>query len=67
VKPFVISRKIFLFSISAVDAKAGAVYFTLIETAKLNGLSSYLYLKYVMEHLPNTPLVSDDTIDFLLP
>lgn len=67
VKPFVISRKNFLFSKSAVGARASAVYFTLIETAKLNGLNPYLYLKYVMNHLPNTPLRSDDAIDYLLP
>jgi len=67
VKPFVISRKNFLFSKSAVGARASAVYFTLIETAKLNGLNPYLYLKYVMTHLPNAPLISDDAIDYLLP
>ncbi len=67
VKPFVISRKNFLFSKSAVGAKASAIYFTLIETAKLNGLSPYLYLKYVMDQLPNIPLINDDAIDHLLP
>lgn len=67
VKPFVISRKNFLFSKSAVGAKASALYFTLIETAKLNGLNPYLYLKYILDHLPNTPLASDDAVDFLLP
>lgn len=67
VKPFVISRKNFLFSKSAVGAKASAVYFTLIETAKLNGLNPYAYLKYVMEHLPNISLTTIDAMDHLLP
>lgn len=66
VKSFVISRKNFLFSKSAMGTKVFAFYFTLIETAKLNGLTPYLYLKYVLAHLPNIPLVSDDAIDFLL-
>ena len=67
VKPFVISRKKFLFSKSSVGAKASAVYFTLIETAKLNGLNPYAYLKYIMERLPNISLTSHDALDYLLP
>lgn len=67
VKPFVISRKNFLFSKSAVGAKASATYFTLIETAKLNGLNPFAYLVYIMERLPNIPLVTEDALDHLLP
>ncbi|GAU77767.1 IS66 family transposase [Fusibacter sp. 3D3] len=67
VKPFVISRKNFLFSKSAVGAKASATYFTLIETAKLNGLNPFAYLMFIMEQLPNISLTTEDALDHLLP
>jgi len=53
IKPFVISRKNFLFCITPQGAKASAVTFSLIESAKENGLKPYEYLKYLLDELPN--------------
>ncbi|MCY0871099.1 MAG: IS66 family transposase, partial [Firmicutes bacterium] len=53
IKPFVISRKNFLFSNTPRGARASAITFSLVETAKENGLDPYMYLKYLFERLPN--------------
>lgn len=51
IKPFVISRKKFLFCITARGAKASAITFSLIESAKENGLKPFEYLEYLLEEL----------------
>ena len=56
IKPFVISRKNFLFSNTANGAKASATVFSLIETAKANGLSPYDYLCWVLKKAPEMDL-----------
>ena len=52
IKPFVISRKNFLFANTARGAKSSAVIFSLIETAKENGLDPYRYLTWVFTEAP---------------
>ena len=52
IKPFVISRKNFLFANTANGAKGSAVIFSLIETAKENGLDPYRYLTWVLNEAP---------------
>lgn len=51
IKPFVISRKNFLFCKTPSGAKATATVFSLIETAKANGLDPFRYLVYMFEKL----------------
>ena len=46
-----ISRKNFLFCKTPSGAKATATVFSLIETAKTNGLDPYKYLVYIFEKL----------------
>ncbi|UCE57047.1 MAG: IS66 family transposase [Desulfobacterales bacterium] len=52
IRPFVVGRKNWLFAGSPDGAKASATFFTLIETAKTNGLEPYTYLRYIFEKLP---------------
>ena len=52
IKPFVISRKNFLFANTPGGAKSSAVIFSLIETAKENGLDPYRYLTWVLNEAP---------------
>ncbi len=52
IRPFVLGRKNWLFAGSPDGAKASAAFFTLIETAKANGLEPYAYLRYVFTMLP---------------
>jgi len=51
-RPFVIGRKNWLFAGHPRGAEASATFFSLIETAKANGLEPYAYLRYVFETLP---------------
>lgn len=63
VKPFVIGRKNWLFSNTASGAQASAMLYSLVETAKANGLIPFDYLRYLLEQLPMNP----ENIDYLLP
>jgi transposase len=63
VKPFVIGRKNWLFSNTATGAQASAMMYSIIETAKANGLVPFDYLRYILEQLPSHP----EDIDYLLP
>jgi len=53
IKPFVISRKNFLFCITPRGAKASAITFSLIESAKENDLKPFEYLEYLLKELPS--------------
>ena len=53
VKPSVIARKSFLSCDTPGGAKSSAVTFSLIESAKENGLKPYDYIEYLLEELPN--------------
>ena len=65
IRPFVVGRKNWLFSQSQAGAKASANLYSLIQTAKLNDLNPYEYLKQVFNDLPNAQSVED--IEKLLP
>ena len=51
IKPFVMGRKNWLFCNTAKGAKASAIVYSIIETAKENGLNPYEYLKWVFEQI----------------
>ena len=57
IKPFVISRKNFLFANTARGAQSSAVLFSLIETAKENGLDPYRYLTWLLNETPRKAAV----------
>lgn len=52
IKPFVIGRKNWLFANSPRGAKASAIIYSVIETAKENQLNPLKYLQYLFEQLP---------------
>jgi len=52
IRPFVVGRKNWLFAGHPRGAEASATFFSLIETAKANGLEPYAYLKHLFEQLP---------------
>jgi len=52
VKPFVMSRKKFLLCDTAKGAGARALCFSMIETAKRNGLDPFGYLLFLLQELP---------------
>jgi len=55
IKPFVIGRKNWLFANTPRGAKASAAIYSVIETAKENGLHPFRYLTYLFEQLPQLP------------
>jgi len=59
IKPVVIGRKNFLFSNTPRGARASAVIYSIVETAKANGLKPMAYLQHLFEQLPQLPDVSD--------
>ena len=52
IKPFTIGRKNWLFMGNKRGGEAAAVFFSLIESAKANGLNTYGYFRYIMSELP---------------
>ena len=65
IRPFVIGRKNFLFCDTVAGANASANLYSLIETAKANGIEPYAYLRTVFTELPNATSV--EAIEALLP
>lgn len=66
IKSFVIGRKNWMFSNTPRGAHASAGMYSLIESAKANGLDPYLYLRFLFTKLP---YVRDDKVELrkLLP
>ena len=65
IRPFVIGRKNWIFSDSVRGVKASANLYSLVESAKANGLEPYQYLRQVFTALPQAESVED--IENLLP
>lgn len=65
IRPFAIGRKNWLFSHNQAGAKASANLYSLISTAKANGLNEYDYLERIFKALPNAQNIED--IEKLLP
>lgn len=65
IKPFVIGRKNWMFANTEAGAQASALLYSLVETARINGLTPYDYLLAVLTALKSP----DDEIDWdaLLP
>jgi len=52
VRPIALGRKNWLFATSVKGANSITDWYSIIETAKLNGLEPYFYLKYLLTELP---------------
>ena len=64
IKPFVIGRKNWLFSNTASGANASANLYSVIESAKANGLEPRQYIEYLLTELPKRK-AGDDLKDLL--
>lgn len=65
IRPFVVGRKNWLFSGTAEGAAASAALYSLVETAKANGLEPYSYFRHIFDKLPITETITD--LEALLP
>ena len=59
IRPFVVGRKNFLFSDTVSGANASANLYSLIQTAKANGIEPYQYLRDVFRKLPGAQTVEE--------
>lgn len=62
IRPFVAGRKNWLFSGHPRGAAASAFLFSLIETAKANGLKPYAYMRHLFDQLPLAKIEEDDQV-----
>jgi len=53
VRPFAVGRKNWLFSNTPKGADASTAIYSIVETAKANGMNPFAYLKFLLERLPN--------------
>ena len=67
IKPFVIGRKNWLFSNTSNGAIASATIYSIVETAKENGVNVTAYLTWLLERLPNIDLTNKSALDELMP
>ena len=67
IKPFVIGRKNWLFANTPRGADASATIYSLVETAKENGINPLAYLTYLFEQLPNIKWTDPQALDLLMP
>lgn len=66
-RPFVIGRKNWLFANTPRGARASAVVYSPVETAKENGLDPQRYLEHVLTRLPNLGPDDKAGLEELLP
>jgi len=52
IRPVAIGRKTWLFAKSEAGARATAIWYSVIETARANGLEPYWYLRKIFEEMP---------------
>lgn len=57
IRPFAVGRKAWLFADTPAGARASAIYYSLIETAKANGIEPYDYLKFLIENIATADTV----------
>lgn len=65
IRPFAVGRRAWLFSDQPEGAKASAAMFTLIETAKANGMEPYTYMQQVVGKIAAAD--TDEALDALMP
>ena len=65
IRPFSQGRRVWLFANNPLGARASANLFSLVSSARANGLEPYAYLNYVFESLPAADTV--EALEALLP
>ncbi len=51
IRPFAVGRRAWLFADTSHGARASATCYSLVESAKANGLKPYAYLQHVLSHI----------------
>lgn len=61
-RPFVVGRKGWLFSDTSRGAHASAVVYSIVESAKANGLNVYMYLVHLFTQMPSIDFKKDPAL-----
>ena len=61
-----VGRKNWLFADTPAGASASAAVYSIVETAKANGLNVYTYLEYLLLYMPDWDH-TDEYLDDLMP
>jgi transposase len=67
IRPYVTGRKNWLFADTPRGAKASAIVYSMIESAKANQLNPYMYLVFLLTKLPSLKELSADSLKPFLP
>lgn len=67
IRPYVTGRKNWLFADTTRGAKASAIVYSIIETAKANQLNPYMYLVYLLSKLPGLKELTKESLTPYLP
>ena len=67
IKDFVIGRKNWLFCDTPKGARASAEIYSLVNTAKANGVNPYYYLRYLLDVLPTMDPGNDEELEKVVP
>jgi len=67
IRPYVTGRKNWLFADTTNGAKASAIVYSIIESAKANQLNPYMYLVYIFSNLPGLKELTNETLKPYLP
>jgi transposase len=65
IRPFAVGRRSWLFADTPAGANASAALYSLIETAKLQGIEPYAYLNAIFKAMPYAETIED--VEVLLP
>ena len=65
IRPFALGRRNWLFADTVKGAKASAALYSIVSTARANGLEPYAYLRRLFAELPKAKTVED--FEALLP
>ncbi len=68
IRPFTVGRRNWLFSGSPEGAAVSAAVYSIVETAKTNGLNPYEYLRYILKFMPGLRYIEyPELLEELLP
>ena len=59
IRPFVVGRKAWMFAATPKGAHASSAIYSLVETAKANGVDPYDYLRLIFKELPMAKTIED--------
>ena len=67
IRPFTVGRKNWTFCGNPEGANASACVYSLVETAKANGLNPYKYLEFILSRLPGSNLkINPKVLDLMM-